>query len=292
MTKALRRPFQLGFLEFDMADEFRRIVLRIEGRAIAAQGLLIEDAHHATGGHDRTASGLAAGAIRDQALQPLAGRSFAETFRDDAALENHQRAPFGRRRIHARRAQAQTAGERLDEVELSHDVGEDGESVPLGRRTPTPAFAGEIVGRRGRLDDADALGGAPRGDHRAVRARENGPRLAGAEGLDLDDIHVPHARVGGRVHELGGSLPDLLGLFVFGEAGERTPDDLPEGDIFLLRHGSHGQEEAEKDGSHGPMTPSGDGLSSDYALATRGNGRSATKAGISAEGSTSPTTSG
>lgn len=48
MAQTLRGGLHLRLLEFDMADEFSGVILGIEGRAIAPQGLLIEHADHAT----------------------------------------------------------------------------------------------------------------------------------------------------------------------------------------------------------------------------------------------------
>ena len=259
MAKSLRGGLHLRLLEFDMSDEFGGFVLRIEGRAVAAQGLLVLHADHATGGDDGAAGGVASGAVADQAFELLTSGAFAETFGDHAALEDHQGAAFHGRGIHAGRAQSQAPGQRLGEVEFGDDVGEDRETVALGRRAPAPALAGQVESRGRRLHDAAALRGASRRDHRAVGAREHGPGLAAAERLHLDDLHVPHAGFGGRAHELRGGFPDLLRLLVFGETGEGTADHLTERNVFLLRHGSRGQEEAEKKGSHGVMTSSGEG---------------------------------
>ena len=43
------------------------------------------------------------------------------------------------------------------------------------------------------------------------------------------------------------------------EIGKGSSKHITERDVFLLRHGSHGQEEAEMEGSHGLMTSSGEG---------------------------------
>ena len=103
------------------------------------------------------------------------------------------------------------------------------------------------------------MGGTALRYHRAVGTREDSPRFAGTERTYLNRLHVPDPGLGGRAHEFGRGLPDLLSLLVIGKSGEGTAGDLLKGDVLLLRHGSHGQEEAELEGSHGLMTSSGEG---------------------------------
>ena len=106
MAQPLGRADGLGLLELDMPDEFGGIILRIKGRAVAAQGLLIEDADDAAGSDDRTTLRLAVRAVADQTLQPFARGPLAKTLGDHSALENHQGATGDGRSIHARSTQA------------------------------------------------------------------------------------------------------------------------------------------------------------------------------------------
>ena len=109
------------------------------------------------------------------------------------------------------------------------------------------------------MDNTVALRGPSSGDHGAVRAREDGPRLTPAERLHFDHFHIPDACLGGWTHHHRGRFPNLLRLLVLRKTRKGTAEDIAEGDVFLLRHGSHGQEEAEMEGSHGLMTSSGEG---------------------------------
>ena len=204
-------------LEFDVPDEFRDVRLEVEGRGVAAQGLLAEHADDAARGGEGTAGRVAPRPVGHQAFQPFAGGAFALALGGHPALEDEQGPADGRRGIHPWRAQAQATVGGLGEIELGDDFGEDREAVALRRGTPAPPPAGEREAGRTGLHGRDTLGRAAGGRHDAGRTRESRARPAVAERLKLDLLHVPGAFLGGGLHETSGSLPGLLGLGVLGE---------------------------------------------------------------------------